>query len=68
MASKEKARLGLVTFELEVSVQSHFGLAPVRVQQRPKFGPDVLEQLRRLWNTLRTKPLVYGAIFSNFQA
>jgi hypothetical protein len=29
---------------------------------------DALEQLRGLWNILGTKPSVYGAIFSNFQA
>jgi hypothetical protein len=33
-----------------------------------KSGVDVLEQLRGFWNILGTKPSVYGAIFSNFQA
>jgi len=33
-----------------------------------KGAVDVLEQLRGFWNILGTKPSVYGAIFSNFQA
>jgi hypothetical protein len=32
------------------------------------FAPNPLEQLRRFWNIYGTKPSVFGAIFSNFQA
>ena len=37
-------------------------------RKRLKLRGKVLEQLRGLWNILGTKPSVYGAIFSNFQA
>jgi hypothetical protein len=39
-----------------------------RVLPHAKLREKVLEQLRGLWNILRTKPSVYWAIFSNFQA
>jgi hypothetical protein len=38
----------------------------LKAQTRAK--KSLLEQLRGLWNILGTKPSVYGAIFSDFQA
>jgi hypothetical protein len=55
--------------------QAFRGLGPgnsrLVVQQAAKTrkaGMDVLEQLRGFWNILGTKPLIYGEIFSCFQA
>ena len=31
-------------------------------------GKPLLEQMKVFWNIVGTKPSVYGAIFSNFQA
>src|SRR6266702_1926382 len=58
--AKDLAR-PLILFQSERTSQ----FAPRCLQE---LGVDALEQLRGLWNILRTKPSVYGTIFSNFQA